>query len=446
MPISQLRLLAVLLCLSPVLSPLLSAQDGMLPGGHLDQERSHQMLRIARYEVRKNYYDPTLHGIDLDARFNIFDSALEKAQNVGAMFTLIAQFLDGFNDSHLFFEPPPRLSRYDPDFRMLAIGERCFVTDVRPNSRTAALLHPGDRIIKLDGIPLTRRTIADAEYSSRLLVPRTDDKLDVVSPDGVARSVNVPRRLVKEREYVNLNWRLNQAEYWNILRRGEDAANIAHERVSKSDSALIWKVSYFGFQGDKLGATIDDAKKRPALILDLRGNPGGAIEALQGLIAQLFDHDVKIADRVMRKPGKPAIARHAMLTGKPFTGKLIVLVDSASGSSSELLARVVQLEHRGIVIGDQTAGAVTEANNYSETIGATNQIFYGFSIPHANLIMADGKSLEGTGVTPDEVVQPTPADLAAGRDPALARAAELAGWTMSTDAAGRLFPYEWSPE
>jgi hypothetical protein len=58
---------------------------------------------------------------------------------------------------------------------------------------------------------------------------------------------------------------------------------------------------------------------------------------------------------------------------------------------------------------------------------------------------ADGKSLEGKGVTPDVTVLPTGADLAAGLDPALAKAAELAGIKLDAAAAGKLFPFEWAP-
>lgn len=86
-----------------------------------------------------------------------------------------------------------------------------------------------------------------------------------------------------------------------------------------------------------------------------------------------------------------------------------------------------------------------EARHYPYSQGLDTKIFYGFSVTDADLIMKDGKSIEHTGVTPDEVVLPTGQDLAAGRDPVLARAAELAGEKLSPAEAGKMFPFEWEP-
>jgi C-terminal processing protease CtpA/Prc len=65
--------------------------------------------------------------------------------------------------------------------------------------------------------------------------------------------------------------------------------------------------------------------------------------------------------------------------------------------------------------------------------------FFGTSITVADLRMADNGTLEKIGVTPDETVLPSGADLAAGRDPALARAITLLGGTMTPEEAGKFY-------
>jgi carboxyl-terminal processing protease len=160
------------------------------------------------------------------------------------------------------------------------------------------------------------------------------------------------------------------------------------------------------------------------------------------MVGSLFDRDIKIADRVGRNAPKALIAKHA---AHPFEGKLIVLVDGDSASAAELLARVVQLEHRGAVIGDKTAGAVMETIIHPEHMDVDSIFGYGIAVTDANLIMSDGKSLEKTGVVPDEELLPTGADLAAGRDPVLSRAAESVGVKLDPVEAGKMFPFEWKP-
>jgi C-terminal processing protease CtpA/Prc len=101
------------------------------------------------------------------------------------------------------------------------------------------------------------------------------------------------------------------------------------------------------------------------------------------------------------------------------------------------------LEKRGTVVGDRSAGAVMEEIQYPHEVGVDIVAFYGASITMADLTMADGRSLEKVGVTPDELLLPTAADMAAGRDPVLARASALAGAKLDAETAGKLFPVEW---
>lgn len=88
------------------------------------------------------------------------------------------------------------------------------------------------------------------------------------------------------------------------------------------------------------------------------------------------------------------------------------------------------------MIGDKSAGAVMEGRIHGDSRGVDVKFFYYFNVTEANLIMTDGKTLEKSGVTPDELVLPTGADLAAGRDPVLSRAVELVGAKLDPLEAG----------
>ena len=68
-----------------------------------------------------------------------------------------------------------------------------------------------------------------------------------------------------------------------------------------------------------------------------------------------------------------------------------MLVDSASASSSEVLARVAQLEKCGVVVGDRTAGSVMVAAMMSMNAGNDMSLVpYGVSVTVGELSMKDG--------------------------------------------------------
>lgn len=162
------------------------------------------------------------------------------------------------------------------------------------------------------------------------------------------------------------------------------------------------------------------------------------METLKYFVGMFFDHDVKLCDRVGRKLKSAEVAKHESRIY--FPGKTLVLVDSQSASAAEIFARVMQLEKRGTVIGDRTSGSVMEA---TELYSGSSGVDYGAEVTVANLIMADGKSLEHVGVVPDETRLPTQEAIELGTDPILARAAHELGVELSPEEAGKLFPYEW---
>ena len=137
---------------------------------------------------------------------------------------------------------------------------------------------------------------------------------------------------------------------------------------------MIWKMPEFELTDEDVDRILKQARKYAVLVMDLRGNPGGLVKTLQYIVGGVMDHDVIIAQRTGRKPNmKPLDAK---ARGSAFSGKLVVLIDSRSASAAELFARVVQLEHRGIVLGDHSSGSVMEARYYPWKQGTDAQFDY----------------------------------------------------------------------
>ena len=158
---------------------------------------------------------------------------------------------------------------------------------------------------------------------------------------------------------------------------------------------------------------IRKARKYKTLLIDLRGNGGGAVSTLGTMVSWFFDHEVVIATEKTRKKD---VVERTKARKDPFAGSLIVLVNSESGSAAEMFARVMQIEKRGVVIGDRTAGAVMTGQVFGHAIGTDGLVFFATMVTVGDVRMSDGSTLEKVGVVPDEVALPAPSDLASGRD------------------------------
>ncbi|MBD0326967.1 MAG: hypothetical protein ICV68_11075, partial [Pyrinomonadaceae bacterium] len=314
----------------------------------------------------------------------------------------------------------------------------CYVVAVKPKSDAEAQgLKPGDEVVSIDGFKPTRQNLWKINYNYNLLRPQPGKRVVIRTPGGELRELALKAKVEKQPKQVNLT------ELFNELNEDREDEKKLVRYVELGPDVLIWKLREFGLTESKVDEMMKRARQRKALILDLRGNGGGYEVTLKRMVGYFFDKDVTIGDIVRRKETKPLKAKSR--GDKAFKGQLVVLVDSESGSAAELFARVVQLEKRGTVIGDRSAGAVMRSVFRPGLLGdmsSGNMIPYGASITDSDIIMADGKGLEHIGVTPDEIILPTAADLAARRDPALARAAALVGTELTPEKAGTLFPLE----
>ena len=407
-----------------------------------DRERGVTMLKTIKEDIRKNYYDPNFHGIDLDARFKVAEEKMELTKSNAEVFGIIAQTLIDFNDSHTAFLPPSRSARVEYGWLMKMFGDNCYVTQVRPHSDADAKgLKPGDLVQSVDGIHPTRANTWVFYYLYYQLAPRPSINVVVQSPGEQPRQLELKAKVQTGLLIVDLT---EGVEIHRLEREEEDEEILnAHRFRVFGDDLIIWKMPQFDLEKGDVDEKVDRVKKHQALILDLRGNSGGNEETLLRLIGNLCDHDVTIGEIKRRKESKPFLAKTRGAGG--FKGKLVVLVDSESASASEVLARVVQLERRGVVLGDRTGGKVMRSRFHIHQIGLEKIVSYGANVTDADVIMSDGNSLEHSGVTPNLILLPTAADLHSGRDPVLSGAASLLGVKLDPLEAGKLFPFKWKP-
>jgi C-terminal processing protease CtpA/Prc len=403
----------------------------------MDRDHGQVMLSRIKDNLKKNYYDASFHGMDVEARFKTASDKIKDAQSVGQIMGIIAQVLIELDDSHTFFMPPSRAVETDYGWTMMMIGDRCYVSSVDKGSDAEAKgVKAGDEVLQAGGHQIDRSNLWKFQYLFNLLRPQPGIRVTLRSPQGEPRQLDLMAKQKQGKKVVDLS---NQNEYLELVRRGWRAAELDRDRFgSFGDQLLIWKMNEFDLTDSQIDDAFSRAKKYKALILDLRGNGGGWVTTITRIVSNVFDHDIKIGDDKSRKQSKPLIAKSR--GEKAFNGKLTILVDSRSASASEILARTIQLEKRGNIIGDQTAGAVMAARHYPDEIGLEFAIFYSVSITVSDLIMSDGNSLEHRGVTPDEIRLPSAEDLAAGKDVVLSYAASLAGVTLDPIEAGKLFP------
>ncbi|MGH9724627.1 MAG: S41 family peptidase [Candidatus Acidiferrales bacterium] len=408
----------------------------------LSNSQTREMLDKIEADIKENYYEPQMHGLDLDKTFGDARQRISAAKSQDEALLTIAAAVAALKDSHTRFMPPSRPYYVDYGWVAQAVGDSaCYVTAVRPDSDAAAKgLKAGDQILSINGVPLTRADISDIEYAYRVF-PQSGFHLSVRSPGGPDRTLVAMAKVIPGQEMITHT----DVMAWGRAHGNEDRPDRSRYHEANKQ-ILFWELPDFLMDPHDVAKITRKAHSYETIVLDLRGDPGGNSESLEKFIGEFFDHDVKIADRMGRQPLQPAIAKTA--GKKAFGGKLIVLVDSESKSAAEIFARVVQLEKRGIVLGDRTGGAVMESKYFVHAVqlDSVNVTQYGAAITVANVVMTDGKSLEGIGVMPDERILTTPEDIAAGRDPVMARAAALAGLSMTPEEAGKIFPFEWPKE
>jgi C-terminal processing protease CtpA/Prc len=413
--------------LAACLAAVPAARQGA-PISKLARDIAIQMLKQIRKDIERHYYDPKFRGIDVGARYAEAEAKLRAAPTATETSEILADFCRQFDDSHTRFYPPRRSVRAHYGWRMSIVGEAAIVTAVEEGSHAeAAGLRRGDRVQWLNRYRPARDNLWWLRYYYREVRPQARQRVAVVKPDGAGRVFDIESR-VREVTVIQQDDVLREfLEEWGDFR--------ADETKPVAPDILVWRMPGFA-EPRRVEEVIRRAREFKTLVIDMRDNPGGRVDTLVALAGLTFDRPVHLGtfvsrDKTQKETSKPARS--------PFTGRIIALVNSESASAAEMYARVLQLEKRGTVLGDRTAGAVMTARFFQHQAGIGQVAFYAVSVTVGDVTMSDGGSLEKAGVAPDEVLLPSQDDLAAGRDPVLARAVALAGGSLTPEEAGALF-------
>ncbi len=208
------------------------------------------------------------------------------------------------NDSHTFFIPPSRPVRVEYGFRVQMIGDRAFITRVRPGTDAESKVHPGDEVIAYNRYTVDRASLWKMNYYYSRLAPQPGSVLVLRDPAGQQREVKVDAKVQQQKRMLDLT---QGSDIWQLIREEENADHQVRQRYVETGDLMIWKMPGFFLNDGEVADMFNIARKHKALVLDLRGNPGGAIVTLEQMLGSLFDHDVKIADRIGRKELKPQI-------------------------------------------------------------------------------------------------------------------------------------------
>ncbi|MDR5695565.1 MAG: S41 family peptidase [Armatimonadota bacterium] len=322
-------------------------------------------------------------------------------------YAAIRAMTESLHDSHTAFLGPEqyqerlRQQRGEPAFSGVGIilmerGGKFYVREVIPGGPAeGAGVRPLDRIVMVNGRPTSGMTISQISTLIR-------------GPTGTTVILSIQRAGVPEPLVIPIT---------------RSPIRLPAVRAERIEQGILY-LRIYGFNPGT-AAQIQDAIYRlgglqdEAMILDLRGNPGGFLNELTRVAELFLPRGTPIYQMREREMPAVTVRTRSVPLIPPWT-RVSVLIDEGSASAAELLSAAFQESGRGTLVGTKTAGAVEASILIRLSDGSA------LSVTVARMYTGLGKRLEGEGVTPDIPVDLSDADLDAGRDSQLEAAIRIA--------------------
>jgi carboxyl-terminal processing protease len=312
--------------------------------------------------------------------------------------------LDTLGDPHTtFLEPQPRQrEKEDLSGRFGGIG--AYVSQAEDGSITLdpmpdlpaerAGVQEGDAILQVDGTAITADMTVDE------VVTLIRGQVGTVVRLTLRRKGQAEPLVVEvERQEIP-----SPSVEWRML---EDANTIGYARISLFSSRTA----------KELAAALQDIEEQGAsgLIIDLRGNGGGLLDAAidvsslfltDGVV--LYEVDNKGQERAYRVKGGPTFEEIPV----------VLLVDGGTASASEIFAGALQDLGRAVLVGQKTYGKASVQQVFDLSDGSS------VHITSNKWLTPDRRQIDGQGLAPDYEIPITDEDREQSRDPQLDRAIE----------------------
>lgn len=251
------------------------------------------------------------------------------------------------------------------------------VTPIDDTPAQRAGIQAGDLIIRLDDKTVKGMSLRDAVNVMRG-EPDTDIKLTVVR-----EGVDIPLNIIITRDIIKIE--------------------SVKSRMLENDYGYV-RITTFQ---NNTGRSVDEAieklhdendKKLKGLVLDLRNNPGGVLNASVD-VSSVFLNDglvVYIQGRETSTRRNYNAKRGDAMNGAP----IVVLVNEGSASASEIVAGALQDHQRAIIMGRKTFGKGSVQSVLPLHNGTA------IKLTTARYYTPKGRSIQAEGIAPDITIEP----------------------------------------
>jgi carboxyl-terminal processing protease len=217
-----------------------------------------------------------------------------------------------------------------------------------------------------------------------------------------------------------------------IVRQGEEApfdVEVTRDRIEiptiatdtfDGDIAYVQLNTFNENAAELVRQAVTDAldKEPKGIIFDLRGNPGGLLTQAVA-VANIFMEDSDVLIERFADGKEQVYKTEDEATAKDIP--LVVLVNEGSASASEIVAGSIQDNGRGQVVGAKTYGKGSVQLPQTLSDGSIMRVTI------ARWFTPNDRTIDGTGLDPDVIVEITDQQREQGADPQLDKAIELLG-------------------